>query len=184
VSPNGSALPAALSVSVSAEGLQPGPYQGEVIVTAEGAPNVVHRIPVSLRVREPERTTVPTRPVDVPKPEPVKPQPEPVKPPVDNNPPPPTPTGPYTGLRRGTFTWSGELAPGARITINRAAVTGGGNVNGRTFPGDVPINVEVPTQGIRIESAPAAGDRFSRIVLVNQSTSAISLIQIRWTVRD
>jgi hypothetical protein len=42
----------------------------------------------------------------------------------------------------------------------------------------------VRTQGVRLESAPSAADRFSRMVLVNQSTSAISLVQIRWTVRD
>jgi hypothetical protein len=79
----------------------------------------------------------------------------------------------------------GELAPGQRITITKDGVaSGGGNASGQFFTGDVAINVEVRTQGVRLESAPSAADRFSRMVLVNQSTSAISLVQIRWTVRD
>jgi hypothetical protein len=106
---------------------------------------------------------------------------EPVKEPVT----PPTPGGTYAGLRRGNITWVGELAPGQKITITKDGVaSGGGNASGQFFTGDVAINVDVRTQGVRLESAPSAADRFSRMVLVNQSTTAISLVQIRWTVRD
>ena len=185
ISPAATGMPATISVSVSAEGLAPGPYQGEVIIAAEGLSDVMHRVPVSLRVREADRPVVITQnpPVVVPpKPDPPKEQPKELP---KETPPPPKPEGTYAGLRRGNITWVGELGPGQKITITKDGVTsGGGNASGQIFTGDVPINVEVRTQGIRLESAPSAADRFSRMVLVNQSSSAISLVQIRWTVRE
>jgi len=184
ISPTTSGMPATISVSVSAEGLAPGPYQGEVIITAEGHPDVIHRVPVSLRVREADRPIISQNP---PQPDPPKKQPDPPKELPKELPkdPPQLPGGTYAGLRRGNITWVGELAPGQKITITKDGVTsGGGTANGQIFTGDVPINVEVRTQGIKLESAPSQADRFSRMVLVNQSTSSISLIQIRWTVRD
>ena len=185
ISPVSSTLPASVSVSVSAEGLAPGPYQGEVIIAAEGVANVIHRVPVSLRVREADRPVVPPPVVT-----PVKPDPAPQPKEIPKESPkeisqPPTPAGTYAGLRRGNITWVGELAPGQKITITKNGVTsGGGNASGQIFPGDVPINVEVRTQGVALESAPSPADRFSRMVLVNQSTASIALVQIRWTVRD
>ncbi len=189
ISPVSSGLPASVSVSVSAEGLAPGPYQGEVIIAAEGVGGVMHRVPVSLRVREADRPVVispnPPPVVTPAKPDPPPPPKEMPKESPKETPLPPTPGGTYAGLRRGNITWVGELAPGQRITITKDGVTsGGGNASGQIFTGDVPINVEVRTQGVRLESAPSAADRFSRMVLVNQSTSSISLVQIRWTVRD
>ncbi|MFN0103292.1 MAG: protein kinase domain-containing protein [Bryobacteraceae bacterium] len=189
VSPAVSGVPAVISVSVSAEGLAPGPYQGEVIIAAEGMTGVMQRVPVSLRVREPERPPISqTKPIpDPPKKEPDPPPPvkEPPKELPKETVPPPTPGGTYAGLRRGNITWVGELAPGGKITISKdGVVSGGGNARGQFFTGDVAINVEVRTQGVRLESAPSPADRFSRMVLVNQSTSAISLVQIRWNVRD
>lgn len=186
-SPAGTTLPATISVMISAEGLAAGPQTGEVIITADGVANVAQRIPVSLRVREGEKPVVvsqnPPPPVETPKKQ-VEPPPPPKELPKET-PPPPTPGGTYAGLRRGNITWVGDLAPGQKITITKDGVaSGGGNASGQFFTGDVPINVEVRTQGVRLESAPSAGDRYSRMVLVNQSSSAISLVQIRWTVRD
>lgn len=188
ISPVSSGMPATISVSVSAEGLAPGPYQGEVILSAEGLPDVIHRVPVSLRVRETDRPVISQNP---PQPDPPKKQPDPPKEQPKEQPkelpkdPPQLPGGTYAGLRRGNITWVGELAPGQKITITKDGVaSGGGTANGQIFTGDVPINVEVRTQGVKLESAPSPADRFSRMVLVNQSTSSISLIQVRWTVRD
>ncbi len=185
ISPVSSGLPASVSVSVSAEGLAPGPYQGEVIIAAEGVANVIHRVPVSLRVREAERPGVPPPVVTPVKADPTPPPKEMPKESPKEIPPVPTPGGTYAGLRRGNITWVGELAPGQKITITKDGVTsGGGTASGQIFTGDVAINVEVRTQGVALESAPSPADRFSRMVLVNQSTSSISLVQIRWTVRD
>ncbi len=195
VSPAAGAVPSSISVSVSAEGLAPGPYQGEVIVTAEGASDVVHRIPVSLRVREPEKTTVITRPnpdppkVDPPKIDPPKqdpPKPDPPKT-VAECPMPPLPTGPYGGRLSGDFTWSGSLAPGQKVTIcggDGRVAAGGGNTNGRHVPGAIAVNIEVRTQGIRLVSAPSLADHFNRLIIENQSTSAISFVQIHWSVQQ
>jgi hypothetical protein len=190
-SPLSAGVPATISVSVSAQGMAPGPYQGEVIITAEGVANVVHRVPVSLRVQGADKppSVISQNPPPV---DPPKKQPDPTPPPKElpkelpkETPPPPTPGGTYAGLRRGNITWVGELAPGQKITITKDGVAaGGGNASGQFFTGDVPINVEVRTQGVRLESAPSQADRFSRMVLVNQGTAAVSLIQIRWTVRD
>jgi hypothetical protein len=134
-----------------------------------------------LRVREADRPVISQNPPPV---DPPKKQPDPPKE-LPKDPPPQLPGGTYAGLRRGNITWVGELGPGQRITITKDGVTsGGGTANGQIFTGDVPINVEVRTQGIKLESAPSPADRYSKMVLVNQSTSAISLIQVRWTVRD
>jgi len=184
ISPTSAGVPATVSVSVSAEGLAPGPYQGEVIIAADGLPDVIHRVPVALRVREIERPVISQNPpVDPPKKQPDPPKEQPKEQPKEN--PPQLPGGTYAGLRRGNITWVGELGPGQRITITKDGVaSGGGTANGPLFTGDVPINVEVRTQGIKLESAPSPADRYSRMVLVNQSTSSISLIQVRWTVVD
>ncbi|MBI2689683.1 MAG: protein kinase [Acidobacteria bacterium] len=193
VTPSAAAIPSVVSVTVSADGLAPGPYQGEVILTGDKATDVLQRVPVSLRVRE-ERVISSVKPnIDPVKPpvtEPVKPPvTDPVKPPVTDpvkpTDPGVTPSGTYAGIRRGVITWVGELAPGQKITITKDGLAaGGGSTTGRNIPGDVAINVDVRTQGIRLESAPSREDRYSRMVLVNQSTTSISLIQIAWTVRD
>jgi len=181
-------MPAVISVSVNAEGLAPGPYQGEVIITAEGLPDVMRRVPVALRVREPDRPVISQIPpqVDPPKKQPDPPPPKELpKELPKETPPTPTPGGTYAGLRRGNITWVGDLAPGQKITITKdGATSGGGTASGQMFTGDVAINVEVRTQGVRLESAPSPANRFSSMVLVNQSSSAISFVQIRWTVRD
>jgi hypothetical protein len=191
VSPTAVSVPGAISVSVSAEGLAPGPYQGEVILAAEGLSDVVRRVPVSLRVREPDRpvvsqnTTQPDPPKKQPDPPVQKEAPHKETPKEQPKEPPPTPGGTYAGLRRGNITWIGELAPGARLTITKDGVAaGGGNASGQLFSGDVAINVEVRTPGVRVESAPSAADRYSKMVLVNTGAAPLSLIQVRWTVRD
>jgi len=176
-------MPAVISVSVNAEGLAPGPYQGEVIITAEGLPDVIRRVPVALRVREADRPVISQIPPQV---DPPKKQPDPTPPPKElpkelPKETPPPPTGIYGGPNRGGITWVGELAPGQKLIITKDGVaSGGGTVSRGRFPGDVPITVEIQTQGIRMESAPSPADQFSRIVLGNQSASSISLIQIRW----
>jgi len=183
VSPTASGMPAVISVSVNAEGLAPGPYQGEVIITAEGLPDVIRRVPVALRVREADRPVISQIPPQV---DPPKKQPDPTPPPKElpkelPKETPPPPTGIYGGPNRGGITWVGELAPGQKLIITKDGVaSGGGTVSRGRFPGDVPITVEIQTQGIRMESAPSPADQFSRIVLGNQSASSISLIQIRW----
>ncbi len=188
VTPGAAAVPAAISVSVSAEGLAAGPYQGEIVIAAEGNGKVSQSIPVSLRVREADRPVAPPKPAEQPKPvEPPKelPKEQPKELPKEQPPPPPVPGGTYAGLRRGTITWVGQLAPGQKLTITKDGVAdGGGNASGQFFTGDVAINVEVRTPGVRLEAAPSAGDRFSRMVLVNSGANPVSLIQVRWTVRD
>lgn len=189
VSPPSSGLPATVSVSVSGEGMAPGPHQGEVIISADGVDNVARHIPISLRVREPEKVIITQRDPDPPKPhvDPEKDKPKEKEKPKDPvvQPPPELPTGTYAGLRRGNMTWIGELAPGQKLTITKDGVaSGGGNVSGQVFTGDVPINVEVRTQGAKLESAPSAADRYSKMVVVNQGSSPLTLIQFRWSVKE
>jgi hypothetical protein len=187
ISPTTAPLPTSVSVSVNAEGLPAGVYQGEVIIAADGAAGTSRHVPISLRVREPERIIS-----QVPPPaDPPKKQPDPVPPPVDppkkqpDPVPPVKPTGTYGGIKFGQITWVGGLGPGQELTITKDGVaSGGGKANGRIFPGDVGISVEVPTQGITVNSAPAPADGFSRLVVVNQSASPISVIQIRWRVLE
>jgi hypothetical protein len=54
-SPSSTTVPGSIGVQVSAEGLNPGQYQGTVIVTSDGDGKVATRVPVSLRVRQQER---------------------------------------------------------------------------------------------------------------------------------
>jgi hypothetical protein len=146
----------------------------------------VHRVPVSLRVREAERAVVSQNPPpELPKPDPTPPPKELPKEIPKETPQPPPPSGTYGGPKRGNFTWVGELAAGQKLVITKDGVTSGGGSIGRgLFPGDVQISVEIQTQGIRVESPPSPADRFSRLVLVNQSAATISLVQVRWLVRE
>lgn len=180
VSPGSGALPAALSVQVSPAGLSPGTYPGEVAITAADNSGAAQSVPVSLRVREAERQQQQPPPVESRKQDP-PPQPPPAKP--EPTPLPPKPEGTYAGLLRGSITWVGELGPGQKLTItNEGLADGPGNARGQYFPGNITITVEVPTAGIRVDSAPSAADRYSRMVLSNSSGAAIQFVQIRWRV--
>jgi eukaryotic-like serine/threonine-protein kinase len=179
VSPGAGGLPAALSVQVSPAGLAPGTYQGEIAIAGDGA-NVTQSVPVSLRVREAEKTQqVQQQPPPQPPPAVVEPKKQDPPPPVL----PPKPEGTYAGLLRGTITWVGELGPGQKLTLtNEGLADGPGNARGQYFPGNVAISVEVPTAGIKVDAAPSAGDRYSRMVISNTSGAAVPFIQIRWRV--
>ena len=174
--PTSAALPASISVQVSPAGLAPGSYQGEVTINADGA--APQRINVSLRVREADKPVVVTQIPDPPKKQPDPPKEQSKEQPKEA----PIPVGTYAGPRRGNITWVGELAPGQKVTISKEGGSSG-SAN-RTFPGDVPIRIEVTTPGVTVESAPAAANRFSRAVLVNNSAGPVTLIQIRWFVQE
>jgi serine/threonine-protein kinase len=174
--PTSASLPASISVQVSPAGLAPGSYQGEVAINADGA--APQRINVSLRVREADKPVVITQIPDPPKKQPDPPKEQPKEQPKEA----PIPVGTYAGPKRGNITWVGELAPGQKVTISKDGGSSG-SAN-RTFPGDVPIRIEVTTPGVTVESAPAAANRFSRAVLVNNSAAPVTLIQIRWFVQE
>lgn len=174
--PTSASLPASISIQVSPAGLAPGSYQGEVVINADGA--APQRINVSLRVREADKPVVVTQIPDPPKKQPDPPKEQPKEQPKEA----PIPVGTYAGPKRGNITWVGELAPGQKVTISKDGGSSG-NAN-RTFPGDVPIRIEVTTPGVTVESAPAAANRFSRAVFVNNSAAPVTLIQIRWFVQE
>jgi len=172
VSPGTTSLPATITVQVAPAGLTPGSFQGEIVVSGDGASE---RVNVSLRVRDAERPVV-----TPPPPPPAETKKQNVEPPAKKE--APVPAGTYAGPRRGTMTWVGELPPGQKLTISREGASTG-TIN-RNFPGDVAIRIEPGTPGIAVESEPSEANRYSRAVLVNNSGAPVSLIQIRWFVRD
>jgi hypothetical protein len=174
VAPASTSLPATVTVQASPAGLAPGSYQGEIVLSGDGA---TERVNVSLRVREAERPVVPPPP-----PPEQKKQVDPPKDPPVLSKEPAIPSGTYAGPRRGVITWVGELPPGQKVTISKEGGSSG-SLN-RSFPGDVPIRIEVTTPGVQVETAPSASNRYARAVLVNGSGAPVSLIQIRWFVQE
>ena len=129
------------------------------------------------------------RPAEVPKPAPVQPEVPKPAPPVSQQqtpaqqtpavlPPSPAAEGRWFNARSGTITYSGNLAPGARVMINTSAVIEG-------TPGSLSFSrTPPPFDAVRIEKISAGVRAVARgydLEITNTSGSPVQLIQIDWT---
>lgn len=167
-------LPMTLQVAPKVTGLGVGAHTGLVQIVASHNNAVVTRVAVKMVVEEAVKV------------------PEPV---VATNPPPkvaPTPApapavapgGVYQGELKGRVTWTGELAAGAKLTIDGGSVVeGGGSLKGR-LPGDIGVTLQVMPPTVKVEVAPGAENRHLRMVLVNTASTAVRFVQVQWAVRQ
>jgi len=83
--------------------------------------------------------------------------------------------------REGRIIWSGNLAPGADLTIQEGGFPSSGALTG-TLPG-VPVSVEVHPDSLSVTTSPAAGNGWKRLTIHNPPDGkAQAIISIKWTV--
>ncbi len=84
----------------------------------------------------------------------------------------------YSGPPEGRLVWTGELEPGATITLSKGAASAG-SVTG-ALPG-VPVNLEIHPSGVGIVTPPGKADGWQRMVLKNEGRKQLMLL-IKWTL--
>ena len=85
----------------------------------------------------------------------------------------------YHGPLRGELRWSGSLGPGGTFTIQGGAVAPG------TLSGElprVPVSLEAATEGASVAEPPSASSQWDRVVVKNDSSKALTSVQLRWRI--
>jgi hypothetical protein len=167
-----------VAVSVYPAGASLGENRGQIRIAAgEEAASMA----VVLNVTAPVE-----RPVPVPQP-PVQTAPPPVQQaPVQTAPAsaqsaPAAAPGPWLGAKRGNISWTGNLAPGAKLVLGvNGVIAGEGQLSGRLPTADIAISNLVPGT-LKTDVLPAAS--VQRVVITNTSGAPVNLIRFTWNVQ-